>query len=438
MEQAIIEAHELVDRPNETTDWTELDQGQHSLPRPDGGKDAWLFLCSCFILEALVWGMPFSYGVFQTHYTANFASASSSIAAIGTSQTGIMYLSTPLLALLMQRWPRLRRLGMYAGAVIAITAMVAASFCNSVSGLLATQGVMYAIGGMTLYYPAMVYVDEWFVARKGTAYGVMWAGTGSAGVVVPFLLQWLLDSYGFRVALRVWAVVLVVGITPCLFWVKPRLPITSSNALRPVNFGFMKHPPFWIFLAGVVFQSLSFFLPPLWLPSFAAEIGLPKFAGPLGLAVINLANCFGAPMVGWLVDRFHVSVALSITTLGQVVAIFVFWGLTSSQAMFYMFALTFGLFGGGFSSTWSRYAPAMEKQSGNERTEAGLVLSLMCAGRGIGAVITGPLSEALLEGGWSSRASFAYGTDYGVLILFSGVFATLGGTACVGRLLKLL
>jgi hypothetical protein len=27
-----------------------------SLPPTDGGKDAWLFLLSCFMLEALIWG----------------------------------------------------------------------------------------------------------------------------------------------------------------------------------------------------------------------------------------------------------------------------------------------------------------------------------------------------------------------------------------------
>jgi len=30
-----------------------------SLPPTDGGKDAWLFLLSCFMLEALIWGMCF-------------------------------------------------------------------------------------------------------------------------------------------------------------------------------------------------------------------------------------------------------------------------------------------------------------------------------------------------------------------------------------------
>jgi hypothetical protein len=29
---------------------------QVNLPRADGGKDAWLFLCGCFTIEALVWG----------------------------------------------------------------------------------------------------------------------------------------------------------------------------------------------------------------------------------------------------------------------------------------------------------------------------------------------------------------------------------------------
>ena len=29
---------------------------EFSLPPVDGGKDAWLFLAGCFMIEALVWG----------------------------------------------------------------------------------------------------------------------------------------------------------------------------------------------------------------------------------------------------------------------------------------------------------------------------------------------------------------------------------------------
>ena len=157
-----------------------------------------------------------------------FASEKSGIAAIGTTQMGLMYFSAPVVALFIQRWPQLARPAMYVAALVMVVSLIAASFCNTVGGLLATQSVMYALGALTVYYPSIKYIDEWFHERKGLvrlpsptmtihiiadenakAYGVMWAGTGSAGVVVPFLLQWLLDSWGFRTALRVWAIILV-------------------------------------------------------------------------------------------------------------------------------------------------------------------------------------------------------------------------------------
>jgi hypothetical protein len=40
-----------------------------SLPRADGGKDAWMFLASCFVLEMIIWGFPFTFGVFQDYYS---------------------------------------------------------------------------------------------------------------------------------------------------------------------------------------------------------------------------------------------------------------------------------------------------------------------------------------------------------------------------------
>lgn len=46
---------------NELTDfedgtWAEAGHDPQSLPRVDGGKQAWLFLSACFMIEALVWG----------------------------------------------------------------------------------------------------------------------------------------------------------------------------------------------------------------------------------------------------------------------------------------------------------------------------------------------------------------------------------------------
>lgn len=70
----------------------------------------------------------------------------------------------------------------------------------------------------------------------------------------------------------------------------------------------------------------------------------------------------------------------------------------------------------------------------DDRAEAGLVFGLLAAGRGIGSVGSGPLSEALLSNRpWVGDAFLGYGTGYGGLIVFTGVSAMLGGMGWIGK-----
>jgi hypothetical protein len=121
-----------------------------------------------------------------------------------------MFLASPLIALGCQRFPRSRRLANFVGLAILTSALVAASYTSTTGALLATQGILFAIGGLAMYV-----IDEWFIARKGLAFAVIWTGTGVGGAIFPFVSQWLLDSYGFRTALRVWALVIVSFVKVC-------------------------------------------------------------------------------------------------------------------------------------------------------------------------------------------------------------------------------
>jgi len=57
-------------------------------------------------------------------------------------------------------------------------------------------------------------------------------------------------------------------------------------------------------------------------------------------------------------------------------------------------------------------------------------MGLFAAGRGIGAVLSGPVSEVLLRndhlGAGGEQARFGYQTEYGVVIVFTGVSAVFG------------
>lgn len=109
-----------------------------------------------------------------------------------------MYLLMPLYFLIYQRWPRTRTWALYISLPMVTAALVGASFANTVTHLILCQGVLFALAGNALVTPTITYLDEWFVRRKGLAIGIMWAGDGTGGVIMPYLLQALLARYGFR------------------------------------------------------------------------------------------------------------------------------------------------------------------------------------------------------------------------------------------------
>lgn len=85
-----------------------------------------------------------------------------------------MYLLPIALFPAFRKWPRLKLLSPYIGLPLVSISIAAASFASKVSHLIVTQGILYGIGGAIAYYPTLIFLDEWFIQRKGLAYGIMW------------------------------------------------------------------------------------------------------------------------------------------------------------------------------------------------------------------------------------------------------------------------
>lgn len=98
-----------------------------------------------------------------------------------------MYFFAPISLYALEAWPAMRQLSSILGLVISVSALVASSFSTQVWHLILTQGVLYAIGGSLLYSPTMFYLDEWFIKKKGLAFGIIFAGVG-AFVFLCFLI----------------------------------------------------------------------------------------------------------------------------------------------------------------------------------------------------------------------------------------------------------
>jgi hypothetical protein len=112
-----------------------------SLPSADGGLAAWRLLLVAFVFEALLWGFPLSFGVFQDYYSKlpEFKN-SRYISVVGTTASGISYLGAPIAIPLVRRWSNYRTRMILIGWPLCIVGLVAGSFANQLSTLILTQG----------------------------------------------------------------------------------------------------------------------------------------------------------------------------------------------------------------------------------------------------------------------------------------------------------
>jgi hypothetical protein len=137
-----------------------------------------------------------------------------SIATVGTTLNGLMYLMMPISFILLTRYPRLRAYSGPLGLAITASSLGLSSFVIKVWQLLICQGVLCAIGSDLLFSPTTLYLDEWFISRRGMAYGILWTGKSVGGVAFPFLMSGLLQRFGARITLLSWSISLLVITAP--------------------------------------------------------------------------------------------------------------------------------------------------------------------------------------------------------------------------------
>lgn len=150
------------------------EDGETKIEASEFSRDAILFMMGAFMIEAVMWGLPSNFGVFQTYYTAHTSFQSSTfISTIGTLATGLPFLGAPLITPLATYFPKYRQQMIYIGWAICTLGLLGASFATEVWHLILAQGVIYGSGFLLLYYPLLGMLNEWFVKHRGLAYGAL-------------------------------------------------------------------------------------------------------------------------------------------------------------------------------------------------------------------------------------------------------------------------
>lgn len=184
-------------------------------------------------------------------------------------------------------------------------------------------------------------------------------------------------------------------------------------------------------MIGNVVEGIGYFMPQIYLPSFAAWLQFPPVTSTMSISILNVSSTLGLILTGLLVDRLRVSTVLLISSLGAAASVFLLWGFSVTEPVLYLFALTYGVFAGGYASTWS--GSALEVNRDKPRSDLPVIMNIIGGGRGFGCVASGPLSEYLLRIEiWDGVGLGVYGTKYASLVVFTGITALLSVFGMLG------
>lgn len=215
---------------------------------------------------------------------------------------------------------------------------------------------------------ASVLVSRWFSRRLAFAMGLASIGASAGGFVVPPLISFLCEAYGWRDAFQLLAILVLVLILPLVALVvdRPELkglqvdgepePPEKNRIATGVVFNnsstILRSRNFWLIslCVGVLFASYSVIISNL-LP-IVIQQGLSRHDGALLVSLISAIGIAGKLIFGVFIDKLDLRLCLGMTVLLVVVGMLVYL-LGSNYTHFVVGSIILGLAVGNMLPTWS-------------------------------------------------------------------------------------
>lgn len=223
-------------------------------------------------------------------------------------------------------------------------------------------GLVGAAGG-AFFAPLMATTVAWFDKNRSLAVSLVSLGGGIAPMVITPLATVLIQTFGWRSAMSMTAIVATVLIVPASLLVR-RAPLALAAAQpthsdvaprepRPSGAAAALRTPQFLVLAGTFFLCCAAHSGPIFhTVSYAMLCGASALAAASIYSVEGLAGLFGRVLFGVLADRIGVKRVIVGGLVLQAVGIYSYIYVTQLTE-FYMLAVVLGLAYGGVMPLYS-------------------------------------------------------------------------------------
>jgi MFS family permease len=377
-------------------------------------RTAWLRLAAALALSTLggvgMWSVVVALPAIQAEFGVTRAAASFpyTLTMLGFGVGGIM------MGRLSDRYGV--RLPMVGATCALAIGYVAASLSSSVLMYAIVQGLLIGmLGSSATFGPLLADISHWFVRRRGLAVSIVASGNYLAGAVWPPLVQYLIETVGWRSAHLYIGAICLVTMLPLTYAMRrapPHVGETSNTpaaSRAPRSLGISPFALQTLLMIAGLACCVAMSMPQVHIVAYCADLGYGPAVGAQMLSIMLASGIVSRLASGWICDRIGGLRTLLLGSVLQGVALLLYIPFDGVTSLFVVSAL-FGLFQGGIVPSY-----AMIVREYFAPNQAGARVGLVVMATVFGMALGGWMSGAVFDLTGSYRAAFINGLLWNLL-----------------------
>jgi len=304
---------------------------------------------------------------------------------------------------------------MFSGLVLG-GGYIAAAYADSLWQFTLAQGLLIGMLGCTVTFgPLVADVSHWFARRRGIAIAVVSSGNYLAGTVWPPILQYGIDTVGWRQAHIGIGIVCIVTMLPLALYLRRPSPMEDHESPASTfigvreKLGISRNQLQWLIILAGLTCCIAMAMPQVHLVAYCGDLGYGAARGAEMLSIMLGLGVVSRLAFGVLADYIGGVGTLILGSVFQCIAL-LFYLPFDGLASLYVVSAMFGLAQGGIVPSYAliarQYFPARE---------AGWRISLGLTATVVGMAVGGWMSGEIFDLTGSYQAAFLNGIAFNVV-----------------------
>ena len=308
---------------------------------------------------------------------------------------------------------------LWLGALAVLGGFVGAAFSSSIWAFGIAHAVMGFIGSSATFAPLLADTALWWNRRRGIAVAVCASGNYVAGALWPPIVQYGIDTIGWRPTYMALGVVCGVGMLALSLRMRQRPPAIQAAAVgastMPVDrarpFGLAPGAAMALLCVAGVACCVAMAMPQVHIVAYCTDLGFGAAQGAQMLSLMLACGIVSRLVFGLICDRIGGIRTLLLGSALQGVALLLFLPYDGLVPLYIISAL-FGLFQGGIVPTY-----AIIVREHFEPAQASVRVGAVIMATLVGMALGGWLSGWIFDITGSYHAAFVNGIGWNLLNL---------------------